>query len=219
MFDAYSQGEMIWLNADTLIRQRTAGRRSLDDFARLFFGRHDGSYATETYTFEAMVAALNNVLPYDWASFFRSQLEATGPIGRIDGITRSGYDLVYDDKPASPRIAGAAVDLTHSVGLVVAAKGRIADVLWHGPAFEAGLIPGATIVEVNDHPFDSDALQAAAEATSTGIPMRLTVQNGKSKETVTIDWKGGARYPHLQRIPSAPAYLDDILTARALAGQ
>jgi C-terminal processing protease CtpA/Prc len=104
--------------------------------------------------------------------------------------------------------------------MVVAAKGRIVNVLWHGPAFEAGLIPGATIVEVNDHPFDGDALQAAAaEATSSGIPLRLTVQDGKSKETATIDWKGGARYPHLQRIPSAPAYLDDILTARAPTGR
>jgi predicted metalloprotease with PDZ domain len=92
-------------------------------------------------------------------------------------------------------------------------------VLWHGPAFAAGLIPGATIVAVNDHPFDGDALQAAAEATSSGIPMRLTVQDGKSKETVTIGWKGGTRYPHLQRTPSAPAYLDDILTARAPAGR
>jgi predicted metalloprotease with PDZ domain len=219
MFDAYSQGEMIWLDADALIRQRTAGRKSLDDFARLFFGQLDGSYATQIYTFEAMVTALNSVLLYDWATFFRSQLEATGPVGRIDGITRSGYGLVYDDKPASPRSSGGPVDLSYSVGMVVGAKGRIANVLWHGPAFEAGLIPGATIVEVNDHPFDGDALQAVAEATGTGIPLRLTVQDGKSKETVTIDWKGGARYPHLQRIPSAPAYLDAILAARAPAGR
>ncbi|HWM67084.1 MAG TPA: hypothetical protein VNO35_10915 [Steroidobacteraceae bacterium] len=219
MFDAYSQGEMIWLDADTLIRQRTADRKSLDDFARSFFGQHAGSYATETYTFEALVAALNSVLPYDWATFFHSQLEETGPGGRIDAIARGGYQLVYDDKPESPRIAGGPVDLSYSVGMIVAAKGRIANVGWRGPAYAAGLIPGATIVEVNDHPFESDALYAAAEATSRGVPMRLSVQNGKSKETVTIDWNGGVRYPHLQRIPASTAYLDEILTARSPAGQ
>ena len=36
--DYYSEGELIWLDADTLIRQLSGGKRSLDDFARSFFG-------------------------------------------------------------------------------------------------------------------------------------------------------------------------------------
>src|SRR5438552_1119165 len=42
--DYYSEGQMIWLDADTLIRERSHDQRSLDDFARSFFGVDDGSF-------------------------------------------------------------------------------------------------------------------------------------------------------------------------------
>ncbi len=61
--DYYGQGELIWLDADTLIRQKTGGRKSLDDFAHGFFGINNGSYVTATYTFDDIVRALNGVLP------------------------------------------------------------------------------------------------------------------------------------------------------------
>ncbi len=51
--DYYDEGSLIWLDADTLIRERSGGKRSLDDFARAFFGVHDGSFVTDTYTFGA----------------------------------------------------------------------------------------------------------------------------------------------------------------------
>ena len=41
--DYYSEGQLIWLDVDTLIREKTGGKKSLDDFARSFFGGHDGS--------------------------------------------------------------------------------------------------------------------------------------------------------------------------------
>ena len=36
--DFYDEGDLIWLEADVLIRQQTQGRRSLDDFCRKFHG-------------------------------------------------------------------------------------------------------------------------------------------------------------------------------------
>ena len=57
--DYYSEGLLIWLDADTLIRQKTNGQKSMDDFAKAFFGIDDGSFVTVTYTFDDVVKALN----------------------------------------------------------------------------------------------------------------------------------------------------------------
>lgn len=39
--DYYNEGVLLWLDADSLIRQLSHGARSLDDFARAFFGARD----------------------------------------------------------------------------------------------------------------------------------------------------------------------------------
>ena len=46
--DYYSEGELVWLDADTLIREMSKGKKSLDDFAHAFFGANDGSYEPVT---------------------------------------------------------------------------------------------------------------------------------------------------------------------------
>jgi predicted metalloprotease with PDZ domain len=108
MFDSYSQGELIWLDVDTLIRQRSGGSKSLDDFARGFFGIHDGSAIAAPYTFEDLVAGLNAVMPYDWKTFLRSHLVENGPGGRLDGLTRGGYELIYSDQPTAAQTSREA---------------------------------------------------------------------------------------------------------------
>ena len=144
--DYYSEGQLIWLDADTLIRERTGGRKSLDDFARGFFGVRDGSYVTDTYTFEDVVAALNAVTPYDWATFLRTRLDGHGPGAPLDGLARGGYRLVYTDTP-SPFLKDAEkmrdhTDLGFSLGVILDKDGKLIDVHWEGPAFQAGLITG-----------------------------------------------------------------------------
>ncbi|HZD49188.1 MAG TPA: peptidase M61, partial [Silvibacterium sp.] len=66
-FDYYPESDLIWLDADTKIRELSNGQKSLDDFAKLFFGIDNGSYITVTYTLDDIVKALNAVQPYDWA--------------------------------------------------------------------------------------------------------------------------------------------------------
>jgi predicted metalloprotease with PDZ domain len=96
--DYYSEGLLVWLDADTLIRERTDGRRSLDDFARAFFGIGDGSWAPVTYTLDDVVAALNDVLESDWATFFRERIYEAGAEPPLDGLARGGYRLVFKDE-------------------------------------------------------------------------------------------------------------------------
>src|SRR5438309_1909446 len=77
--DYYSEGQLLWLDADTLIRERSGGRKSLDDFARAFFGVNNGSYVPYTYTFEDVVNTLNAIEPYDWAKFLNDRINVVAP--------------------------------------------------------------------------------------------------------------------------------------------
>jgi predicted metalloprotease with PDZ domain len=72
-------------------------KKSLDDFAKLFFGIDNGSYITVTYTFDDLVKSLNTVQPYDWAGFFRTRVYEVSPNVPENGFTQGGYRLVYND--------------------------------------------------------------------------------------------------------------------------
>ena len=216
--DYYSEGQLIWLDADTLIRERTGGAKSLDDFARGFFGVRDGSFVTDTYTFQDVVAALNAVTPYDWASFLRSRLDGHGPGAPLDGLARGGYRLVYTDTP-TPFFKDAekrrkTTDLSFSIGVIVDKDGKLTDVHWEGPAFNAGLITGSTIVAVNGLAYDVDRLKDAIKATPASGGLDVLVKTGDHVRAVRISYNGGARYPRLERIAGTPARLDAILAAK-----
>ena len=213
--DYYSAGQMIWLEADALIRAKTGGRKSLDDFARAFFGVNDGEWEVQdTYTFDDVVATLNGVMPYDWASFLRDRLD--GRKGLTGGIEASGWKLVYKDTPNAYAKANArgGGDFVYSLGLSLGKDGSIGDVRWDSPAFDAGLGTGATIVAVNGQAYDKEALEDAVKAAKDGTPIELLVKEFDRYRTVRIDYRGGLRYPHLERIPGTPDYLTPILTAR-----
>jgi predicted metalloprotease with PDZ domain len=216
--DYYSEGELIWLDADTLIRQLSGGKRSLDDVAKAFFGVHDGSYVTDTYTFDDVVAALNGVEPYDWATFLHSRLEGHGPGAPLDGLARGGYRLVYTETPTdyfkSAESARKNTNLNFSIGLTVGKGGAITDVAWDGPAFKAGLTADAEIIAVNGEAFDPDVLKDAITAAKGGGPIALLVKDKDLFRTVSIDYHEGLRYPRLERVAGAPARLDDILAPR-----
>jgi predicted metalloprotease with PDZ domain len=216
--DYYFEGQLIWLDVDTLIRERSGGKRSLDDFAKAFFSVNDGSQVRDTYVFDDVVKTLNDIQPYDWAGFFHSRLESNGPDGPLDGFARGGYRLVYNDVETDflRSNEGGVTDLTFSLGLVADPSGAIADVLWEGPAFKAGLVPGMKIVMVNGVAYSSDALKAAVKAAlRTGPLIELQVKRGTSDRTVRIDYHDGLRYPHLERLAGVPALLDDILVPRS----
>jgi predicted metalloprotease with PDZ domain len=139
--DYYSEGELVWLDADTLIRERSGGEKSLDDFARAFFGIDNGSWVPQTYAFDDVVKALNAVCSYDWADFLHTRLESHDREAPLDGIARGGYRLVYSDSPSDffkkTESRRKVTDLTFSIGLVVGRESKLTDVLWDGPAYAA----------------------------------------------------------------------------------
>jgi predicted metalloprotease with PDZ domain len=217
--DYYSEGQLIWLDADTLIREKSGDQRSLDDFARAFFGISDGSFVPVTYTFEDVVTALNAVQPYDWATFLHARLDGHGPGAPLDGVTRGGYRLVYTETPTDYYRAGetrrGVTDLTYSVGMAVGRDGRLIDVLWDGPAYKLGLTIGTEIIAVGGTKFNAELVKDAIKnAKTSGAPIELLVKNGDRYRTVRMDYRGGLRYPRLERTAGTPARLDQIFAAR-----
>ncbi len=216
--DYYGEGELIWLDADTLIRQLSGRKKSLDDFAHVFFGVNDGSYVTLSYTFDDVVRALNSVAPYDWAKFLHARIDGLDP-APLDGLTRGGYRLAYDDKESdfykSNEKARKMTDLSDSIGLVVDSTGAAAEVLWDSPAFKSGVTVGSQIVAVDDVAYESDRFKDAIKnAKGTKAPIRILLKRGDVYRTVALDYHGGLRYPHLERIPGAPGLLDAVLAVK-----
>jgi predicted metalloprotease with PDZ domain len=217
--DYYTEGSLIWLDVDTLIRERSHDRRSLDDFAKAFFGVDDGSYVVRTYTFEDVVKALNAVEPYDWAGFLRARLDRAGGPAPLDGVKRGGYRLVYTDKPTELFEAGETqnkiTDLSFSLGVTLGKDGSLKTVEWDSAAFKAGLTAGMAVLAVNGDPYDAEVLKdAIKQAKSATAPIELIVKTADRFKVVRIDYHDGLRYPHLERDAAQPARLDDILTPR-----
>jgi predicted metalloprotease with PDZ domain len=217
--DYYNEGAMIWLDADTKIRELSGDKRSLDDFAKAFFGVGDGSYVPNTYTFEDVVKALNSVQAFDWARFLRDRLDGHGPGAPLDGMERSGWRLVYKDEPNefTKKLQSGAkfLDLSYSLGLVIDDDKTLREVIWDSPAFKAGLTMNTTLVAVNGLEYSKGALKDAIKvARDNKAPIALLVKSQDRYRTVQIDYTGGLRYPHLERIEGKPDRLSAILKPR-----
>ena len=216
--DYYSEGQLVWLDADTLIRSRSAGKRSLDDFARGFFGIEDGNGSERPYTFDDVVAALNAVEPYDWAKFLNARINEVAPRAPLDGLARGGWRLVYTEAPTayfkSTEAGRKLVDLSYSIGMVLTQSADIAGVQWDGPAFKAGLTVGGKLIAVNGIAYDADRLKEAIAAAKTGGPLSLLVKTGDHYRSVDIAYRGGLRYPRLERLEGTPDLLSAIYAPR-----
>ncbi len=214
--DYYRGGQMIWWEADALIRTKSGGRKSLDDFARAFFGVNDGEWKVQnTYTFDDVVKTLNGVQPHDWTTFLRDRLD--GKVALTGGVEASGWKLVYKDEPnayAKASSRGGGADYTYSLGLSLNKEGVIGDVRWDSPAFKAGIGSGSTVVAVNGLAYDKDVLDEAVTAAKTGAPIELMLRDFDIYRTIRLDYRGGLRYPHLERIEGKPDTLTPMLTAR-----
>ncbi len=215
--DYYSGGQMVWLEVDGKLRELTGDKRSIDDFAKAFFGMKDGDWDVNPYTFDDVVATLDGIAKYDWASFLRERLDGHGSL--IGGIAASGWKLVYTDKPnkafeaAEARSKGA--NLSYSLGLTVDAKGQLGDVLWDSPAFKAGLAPSMSLVAVNGREFNPEVLKDAVTAAKDGsTPIELLVKNFDHIDTVKVDYHGGLLYPSLVRLDGKPDRLSELYKAR-----
>jgi predicted metalloprotease with PDZ domain len=217
--DFYAEGTLIWLEVDALIREKSKGTRSLDDFCRHFHGGgKSGPPDLKPYTFEDVVAALNEVVAYDWRAHFEKRLNSLATDAPLQGIEASGWKLAYGREPSAMQLAHdhsrKRMDLRASIGVYVDPKdGALVDVVPDSAAFKAGLGPAMHIIAVNGRKFTDAGLRTAVARSATE-KVELIVENADSFRTYQLEYSAGARYPYLERIPGRPDLLTAILAPR-----
>jgi predicted metalloprotease with PDZ domain len=221
--DYYQEGELLWLDADTLIRKLTDNKKSLDDFEKVFLAK-GGNTGPEivTYNRDELIKDLNDIAPYDWAKFLHERVDLINPRADVAGIEQGGYKLVYRDKPnkSERTMAGAGgrrggLDCWYSLGLRISGDGTIGDVRWNGPSDKAQLAPGYKVLAVDGHIYSDGALKDAIKAAKGSTePIKLLVQSDTFVAPYTIDYHDGERYPTLERVDGTPDYLDQITAPR-----
>jgi len=216
--DYYDEDVLNWLWVDTIIRQQTQGKKSMDDFCHLFHGGQSGPPEVKTYTFDDVVNALNEIAPYDWRGFWTARLQSHGP-APLDGIARSGWKLVYDETRSAEVKAteekNKNINAEYSIGLTLETDGRIVDTIEGMPAAAAGIGPGMTVAAVNGRRFSADVLRDALRAgKSSPQPLELLIENTEYFKTFRLDYHGGERYPHLVRDESKPDVMSEIIKPR-----
>jgi predicted metalloprotease with PDZ domain len=216
--DYYSEGQLIWLSADAKIRALTNGRKSIDDFARAFFGINPGDQGLATYTFDDVVTTLNAVAPFDWASWLPARVDRTDD-APTDWIAAGGYRLAYTDTPTdyfkAREKARHMLDLTYTIGAVIGREGRITGVSWDSPMFNLGMTIGTQIVAIDGHEYSDELFkQLITEARGGHDPIRLLVKDGAHYRGVDLDYHDGLRYPRLERVGRGPSSLDALLAPR-----
>jgi predicted metalloprotease with PDZ domain len=217
--DYYDEDVLNWLWVDTIIRQQTQGRKSIDDFCVLFHGAPSGPPAVKTYTFDDVVNTLTQVAPYDWRKFWTERLTNHGPGAPLTGIQNSGWSLVYDENPSELWRAMEeyhhGTNASYSIGVNIGEDGTIMDTIENMVAAKAGIGPGMKIVAVNGRHYTAEVLKAALRAGKGGSsPLELLVENNDYFKTYQLDYHGGERYPHLIRDETKPDVMENIIKPR-----
>jgi predicted metalloprotease with PDZ domain len=214
--DYYPEGYLIWLEVDTLLRRKTNGEKSLNDFCRLFYGGQSGPPKVVPYKFEDVVNALDQVAPNDWARLLRERLDSKLPHAPMGGIANGGWKLVYTSQKNATMEAREKtadnIDLSFSLGFIATKEGEVRDVIPGSPAYAAGLGPGMKVIAVNGRKWSKDVIRAALRGGMSGQqPLALLAENGEYYSTYQVNYHGGELYPHLVRVDGQPDLLDTMI--------
>ncbi len=214
--DFYPEGELIWLEADTLIRAESHGSKSLDDFCHQFHGGESSGPKVVPYTYDDVVQALNQVLPYDWNGFFQKRIYEINPHAPLGGIETGGWHLAWTNEvPPGLKMSedkNKFTALDYSLGFSLGADGAIGDVLPGSPADQAGIFQGMKLVAVNGRAWSAPVIRTALQdAAHNGAPLALLTVDNDFYRTLEVDYHGGEKYPVLERDAAKSDLLDEIL--------
>jgi len=214
--DYYEEGVLIWMEVDTILRQKSGGSASLDDFCRNFFGGENGPPEIKPYTREDLENTLNNILSFNWKQFFLSRIDQVTVRAPLGGVQQGGWILKYVDNPTpyhtSIQKAAKRIDLRFSVGLYLDETGTVVDVVPGTPATKGGIAPGAKILGVNGrHWSDTQMKEAVRDSKNSRAPLEFLVENGDFYKILHVDYHDGQKYPILERAANKPDLLHQIL--------
>ena len=214
--DYYDEGDLMWLEAATIINGESHGQKSIDDFAHLFYGGANDGPTMKTYTFDDVVHALNETTAYDWAGFLHDHLNSTSADAPLGGIENGGWKIIWNDEPSKSRPRRGGPGDVYSVGLQLGEDGTVNDSIVGGAAFKAGISPGMKIIGINGRVYTHDLLEDAIEASKkdASLPIAVLLVDDDYYKTVNIDYHGGERYPHIVRDDTKPDYIDELVKPR-----
>jgi len=217
--DYYDEGGLLWLEVATIIHDVTQGQKSIDDFCHVFYSGPNNGPELKPYTLDSLVETLNQVAPYDWATFFHQHVDSISPDMPEGGILNAGWKVEFNNKPL--RMPGLPARLgnpgdVYTIGLELGPDGTVMDSVAGGPAFNAGISPGMKVAGVDGRLYTHDVLEDAIKAAAdSSAPITLLVVDDDYYRTTAIDYHGGERYPHLVREDGKPDYLDELIKAHA----
>ena len=213
--DYYDEGDLLWLEAATIIHQQTKGQKSIDDFCQRFYGGPNNGPEIKPYTYDDVVRELNAIASNDWAGFWHERLNSTSPNPPTGGIENGGWKFLFNDEtPKAPGRRGGDGSDAYTIGLQLGDDGTVGDSIVSGPAFRAGVTSGMKVVGVNGRVYTHDLLEDAIKASKDNSqPISLLVVIDDYYKTCAVDYHGGERYPHLVRDESKPDYLDELAKA------
>ncbi|MGA2759155.1 MAG: M61 family peptidase [Candidatus Cybelea sp.] len=218
--DFYTEGELLWLDVDTIIRERSHGARSLDTFLHRYTEPVLTGPIVKTYTRAEIEALLQEVEPYDWHAFFETYVYRTSVHPPSDELARAGWKFVYSEKPnvfiTAYEADNHGIPGWYSYGASLSAKGTVRDVREGSAAWRAGLAPGMQILAVNNQEFSGAVLlYALKKAQHSSAPISLITSQTGWFQTLSLDYHDGMRYPHLERIEGTPDMLAAIMAPHA----
>lgn len=218
--DFYDEGELFWLDVDTLIREKTHGAKSLDTFLHLYSAPALTGPIVETYTRTDIERLLNEVLPYDWHAFIQRHVYEVAAMPPTGELARSGWRLIYTSRPNAFIEATETLQHTndqwYSYGFDLGKDDTVTDVREGSPAWDAGMAPGMKIAAVDGQAYTDDVLQyVSVQAEHSNGPTAFLVQQDGWYNTLEVDYHGGPKYPHLERLAGTPDMLAKIMAPHA----
>ena len=221
--DYYFEGALIWLEADAIIRERSHGKKSLDDFCREFLGGQPTTAQRRSLRAAPTWSTyLRELADFDWDTFFLER--ATQPLDALplEVVGRCGYRLGYATHPPGTasgisRRGGGGVSARDSLGLSFDGEGRVVNVVPGMIGDRAGLAPGMKVIGVNSKTFSAQRLLDALADSVARRKIEFLLIEGENFRTIVLDYGDGPRYLELVRDPAKPDVLAEIL--KPIAGR
>ena len=216
--DFYNEGELLWLDVDTIIREKTHGKKSLDTFLHLFTAPSFTGPITKTYTRTDIEHLLNEIVPYDWHAFFQRHVYEVAKLPPTGELKRSGWRLVYTAE-ANPFIKAAEElqqidDQWYTYGLMIGRNDVVMDVREGSPAWRAGMAPGMKLIAVDQQAYTPKVLHyLEVQAEHSTAPTSFLTQKDGWYRAFPMSYHRGPKYPHLVRIPGAADMLAKIMAS------
>jgi len=226
--DYYFEGMLLWLEADAIIRDRSKGKKSLDDFCRKFLGAASSTAKVVPYELPEIVKILSELADFDWEPFLEKRVSQPLETLPLDVVGRCGYRIQYSNRPPGEQMgrqsrgggfAGGGVAAQDSIGLTFSGDGTIIDLVRGMPGDRAGFGPGMKVIGVNNKTFSRQRMLDALADSVTRHKIEFLLIEGEDFRTLVLDYSGGPRYLELVRDPSKPDILAEILKPLASRAQ